>query len=149
MIEAYKKFFINYANFTGVSSKSDYWWAVLCNAIISTALSILGNAASIFNTLGYIFSLGVMVPGIAICVRRLRDVGEKWSYIFMGLIPFAGPILLIVKLCQPSANPTVSVESAAAPVAPVEQPAAPVAPEEPTAPVVPETPVDNGQNNIQ
>lgn len=144
MIEAYKKFFQNYANFTGRTNKADYWWAFLCNLIVTTVLGWI-------PIIGWLVSLGLACPGVAISIRRLRDVGEKWSYIFMGLIPFAGPIILIVKFCKPSFD---GGEVAAAPVAPVTPEVAPVTPE--VAPVAPatETPVapvneeNPNQNNL-
>lgn len=40
MIEAYKKFLSNYANFKGCSSRSDYWWVVLCNFIIGFVIGL-------------------------------------------------------------------------------------------------------------
>lgn len=106
MIEAVKKFFRNYANFNGRSTRADYWWVVLAEFCVGFALGFLSGVTglSIFMTLSYLVELACLVPGLAICVRRLHDVNQKWSYIFMGLIPLAGPIILIVKMCQPSVN---------------------------------------------
>lgn len=106
MIEAYKKFLRNYANFKGRSTRADYWYVVLCNVIIGFVLGFLGGLlhTSIFLVIAYIYELAVMVPGLAISIRRLHDVNQKWSYIFMGLIPIAGAIILIVQYCKPSVN---------------------------------------------
>ena len=45
---------------------------------------------------------GAILPGIAITVRRLRDAGCNWLYIFIPLIPFVGIFILIFLLCQPT-----------------------------------------------
>ena len=41
-------------------------------------------------------------PGLSIVIRRLHNTGKSWVYIFMGLIPLAGPIILIVQYCKES-----------------------------------------------
>ncbi len=76
MLVAYKKAVLeNYANFTGRARVGDYWWFFLANFIISFVLSIIDNVMA--NLLGFaifgtIYSLAVLVPGIAAGVRRLR-----------------------------------------------------------------------------
>lgn len=46
--------------------------------------------------------MAAILPGIAITVRRLRDAGCNWLYIFIPLIPFVGIFILIFLLCQPT-----------------------------------------------
>ena len=55
-----------------------------------------------------IMCLAALIPSLAIAVRRLRDAGKQWYWLFIGLIPLVGEIILIVLLCQP----TVSSEGA-------------------------------------
>lgn len=94
-VEAIKLYFINYANFTGRSTVSEYWWAYLFNYLASLALSFI-------PVVGSIATLGLLIPGIAISVRRLHDTGKAWTYLLMGLIPLAGPIILIIRYCKSS-----------------------------------------------
>ena len=94
-MEAIKLYFINYTNFTGRSTVSEYWWAYLFNIIASTVLSYIPY-------IGPVASLGLIIPGIALSVRRLHDTGKPWTYLLMMLIPIAGPIILIVRYCKKS-----------------------------------------------
>ena len=87
----------NYADFKGCTTVRGYWMAVLVNFIITTALGIIG-----IEIIAGLYSLAVLIPGLAICVRRLRDAGFHWSAILLPLIPLVGWIILIVKLCRAS-----------------------------------------------
>lgn len=87
----------NYVNFKDRTDKRGYWMAFLVNAIISAVLGAIGVEA-----LTVIYSLAVAVPGVAIAVRRLRDAGFSWQNIFLGFIPIAGAIILIIKFTKPS-----------------------------------------------
>ena len=107
MIEAYKKFWLNYTNFKGRASRSDYWYVVLANFIIGIIFGILGGSAdttNIFDIIYYMYTLAILVPGLAICVRRLHDINKSGWYYLMILIPLAGPIIVLVYLCKASVN---------------------------------------------
>ena len=109
MIEAYKKFLRNYANFNGRSTRADFWWVVLCNFCIGVVLGIIGgllgeNGLRIVTIISYIYELAILVPTLALIVRRLHDINKSGWYIFMGLIPIAGPIILLVYYCTASVN---------------------------------------------
>ena len=115
MINAYKNFFKGYVDFTGRSKRSEYWWIWLTNMILlvpfysayfkvlanprnETALMALGGIAIIYM----IFGLALMLPMLALTVRRLRDAGFHWALIFVGFIPMVGGIALLVLLAMPS-----------------------------------------------
>lgn len=101
MIEAYKKFFINYANFKGRSTRSDYWWVILMNFIIGFAFGLLGEFG---QTLSALYSVVTFIPGIALVVRRLHDINKSgWNYLLV-LIPLVGFIIVLVYLCTASVN---------------------------------------------
>ena len=118
MIEAYKKFWKGYVDFEGRSTPSDYWFAYLANMLTVIAfyvlLAIFGGIAGAtessflavisFIILFIFFAFGVaaILPGLAVTVRRLRDAGYNWPYIFVTFIPFVGPIIFIVLLCKPT-----------------------------------------------
>ena len=118
MIEAYKKFWKGYVDFTGRSTPSDYWFAYSAHLLIFFAWYLLlavfermaaETGSSDLFTIGVIlllifFAYGVaaILPGIAITVRRLRDAGCNWLYIFIPLIPFVGIFIFIFLLCQPT-----------------------------------------------
>ena len=116
MIEAYKKFWKGYVDFTGRSTSSDYWFAYSAHVLIFFVsylllamfqrmavdeLSLLTNEV-IFLLIFFAYGIATVLPGIAITVRRLRDAGCNWLYIFIPLIPFVGIFILIFLLCQPT-----------------------------------------------
>ena len=118
MIEAYKKFWKGYVDFEGRSTRSDYWFAYLANMLTVVAfyvlLAVFGGIAGatdssflavislILLLIFFAYGISAVLPGIAITVRRLRDAGYNWPYIFIPLIPFVGIFILIFLLCQPT-----------------------------------------------
>lgn len=116
MIEAYKKFWKGYDDFRGRSTPSDYWFAYSAHVLIFFAsylllavfqgmavdeTSLLRNEV-IFLFIFFVYGVAAILPGIAITVRRLRDAGCNWLYIFIPLVPFVGIFILIFLLCQPT-----------------------------------------------
>lgn len=85
----YLKVLKNYAGFEGRARRKEYWMFVLINAIISMALTFIGTAID-FIYLGNIYSLAVLVPSLAVAVRRMHDVNKSGWFI---LIPIYNLIL--------------------------------------------------------
>lgn len=103
MIDWYKKVvFENYANFSGRARRSEYWWFILANMIIAVIAMIIDNVAGInFGQIPYgpvyvLYALAVFIPGLAVSVRRLHDVGKSGWFYFIVLIPLVGAIWLLV-----------------------------------------------------
>ena len=92
----------HYADFSGKTTVKGYWMAVLINFIIALAINLLATKISVFAFISSIYALAVLIPGLAICIRRLRDGGKHWANIFWSFLPVVGFIVLIVKLCAPS-----------------------------------------------
>lgn len=159
MFSAYKKFWTRYADFSGRSSRSDYWWVVLCHFLITLPFSLIavfGFLIPLFSEVYYaglydyepdfsgvtagaglavfimfllaIYWLATIVPNLAIAVRRLRDAGFHWAFIFLtvgpslasfipvlnilaALVSLPCSIALIVLLCQAS-KPAQQVKGA-------------------------------------
>lgn len=94
--EALKLYFTRYTDFKGRSRRSEYWWATLAIGIIG---AIIGAVLPDFS---WIWTLVVLIPGLAICVRRLHDVGKSgWWYLWI-LLPLIGSIILLVQFCKDS-----------------------------------------------
>ncbi len=97
----------HYCDFKGVASRTDYWYFVLFNTLITW--TIVGFCTMFSVTAGividYVLSLVLLLPSLGITIRRLRDAGKSWAMIFISLIPLVGVIWLIVLLCQKSVNP--------------------------------------------
>lgn len=107
-MEWYLKVLRQYSDFNGRARRQEYWMFVLFNLLITiVTLSIDGLLyylldGSWFPFLTIIYGLGILIPNIAVVVRRLHDVGKSgWMY-FVGLIPLVGPIWLLVLYCTDS-----------------------------------------------
>jgi uncharacterized membrane protein YhaH (DUF805 family) len=104
-VDSIKTVFAKYADFHGVASRSEFWWWWLFSMIVSSALVTLGNAMGGGQTgqnLAQLWSLAVLLPSLAVAVRRLRDAGHHWANLFWALVPLAGIIVLIIFWIQPS-----------------------------------------------
>lgn len=96
LIAAYTSAWTRFSDYQGRSKRGDYWWFVLANLIVSLVLGLASD------TLQSLYAVASIVPSIPLVVRRLRDIGKPWPWIFIGLIPILGAIWLIVLFCQPS-----------------------------------------------
>jgi uncharacterized membrane protein YhaH (DUF805 family) len=85
----YLKVLQNYANFNGRARRSEYWYFVLFNIIASVVLTIVGITIK-NNILSNLYSLAILIPSIAVGVRRMHDVGKSGWFI---LIPIYNLIL--------------------------------------------------------
>lgn len=94
----------NYANFSGRARRSEYWYFVLCNMLITLFLFILMFVTSYALYLLIIYSIGIIIPSIAVVVRRLHDIGKSGAYYFVSFIPVIGTIWLLVLLCTDGDN---------------------------------------------
>jgi uncharacterized membrane protein YhaH (DUF805 family) len=77
----------NYAVVEGRARRAEYWWFVLFNLIASISLSVVdGVAGTVY--LGVIYSLAVLIPSIAVGVRRLHDIGRTgwWLLIILTIV---------------------------------------------------------------
>jgi len=107
-MEWYLKVLKNYATFDGRARRKEYWMFVLFNIIFGIAAGVLDNILGIaVEEIGYgpiygLYMLAVLIPGLAVSVRRLHDVGKSGWFMFVVLIPIAGPIWLLVLLVTDS-----------------------------------------------
>ena len=91
-IQAVERFFRNYATFSGRASRSEFWWPTLMMGIVETVLGAFTVASDIglVGTVQGILSLALLVPSLAVSVRRLHDINLNGAW----LIPFAGLTVL-------------------------------------------------------
>lgn len=112
--EAIRRFFKKYATFSGRAGRAEFWWWFLASAIVSIVLNILqglagGNqmnsdgtsrgltaGATIVLIITIIWGLATLIPNLALIVRRLHDTDHSGWWIFIGLIPLVGGIILLV-----------------------------------------------------
>ncbi len=97
----------NYCNFSGRSSRSEYWWyslfTFILGFIVAIFAGILGENAG--NALTGIVYLALLLPGLGLTVRRLHDINKSGWWILINLIPLVGWIIMLVWLCKDS-DPT-------------------------------------------
>ena len=107
--ESIKAVLSNYAGFTGRAGRPEFWWFQLFSIIVSAIFSTLsgGNNTSFFGILGTVVSIAILVPSLAVGVRRLHDIGRSGWYLLFAFIPLVGIIILIVwfaRVGDPSDN---------------------------------------------
>lgn len=91
----------NYINFQGRARRKAYWMFILFNLIALVVLSFIESAIGLSGQNGYgiltgLYTLAIILPLIALAVRRLHDTGRSGWWILIGLVPLVGPIVLIV-----------------------------------------------------
>ncbi|WP_462322068.1 DUF805 domain-containing protein [Halochromatium sp.] len=97
-----------YAVFTGRARRKEYWYYFLINFLIITVLLLIDNLLGTLDQeagmglLSGIYALAVLIPGIAVAVRRLHDSNRTGWWVLIALIPIIGPIILIFLLIQDS-----------------------------------------------
>lgn len=104
----YLKVLKQYADFSGRARRKEYWMFVLFNMIFSIVAMILDNILGLtagelpYGVFYCLYVLAVLIPGLAVAVRRLHDVGTSGWMILIALIPIAGAIWLLVFMVSDS-----------------------------------------------
>jgi uncharacterized membrane protein YhaH (DUF805 family) len=99
-----------YAEFNGRARRKEYWMFALFNIIFLILAMILDNVfGTAIKGVGYglfyfLYALAVLIPGLAVSVRRLHDVGKSGWMLLIALIPIIGAIILLVLMVTDS-NP--------------------------------------------
>ncbi len=94
----------NYANFNGRARRKEYWMFYLFNMIFVFAIMAVDLFLGLNFVLYAIYLIAMIVPGLAVSVRRLHDTGKSGWFLLIALIPMIGPIIGLVFLCTDS-NP--------------------------------------------
>lgn len=98
-------------DFEGKTNRKDYWMVVLANILISAVtgvLMLIPFVSYIVYVLDSLYGVAVILPSIAIGVRRLHDTNRSGLWLLLGFIPIVGIIILIVWFCEPSATSDAS-----------------------------------------
>ncbi|MFT3917352.1 MAG: DUF805 domain-containing protein [Anaeromyxobacteraceae bacterium] len=90
-----------YVEFNGRARRTEYWMFLLINLAVSVGLMLVdGVLGTLF--LGTLYSLGVLLPSLAVTVRRLHDTSRSGWWILIGFVPVIGLIVLIIFMAQDS-----------------------------------------------
>ncbi len=83
-----------YADFGGRARRSEYWWFYLFAILASIVANIIDGVVIGMPVLSIVLFLGLIIPGIAVSVRRMHDGGRSGWLLLIGLIPLVGLLLL-------------------------------------------------------
>ena len=104
----YLKCWKQYADFSGRARRKEYWIFSLINYIIIFFLYILqivmieSTLWLIFPIIFFLYAVAVFLPGLAVNIRRLHDIGKSGWWYLIYLIPIIGAIWLTVLMCLDS-----------------------------------------------
>ena len=104
----YIKVLKNYAVFSGRARRKEYWMFVLFYVIFAVILTIIDVVTGLYSKtyniglLTTIYGLAMLVPTLAVSVRRLHDTNHSGWWYLIGLVPLAGAIILLVFFCRDS-----------------------------------------------
>ena len=91
-----------YAVFNGRARRKEYWMFFLFNIIIAFVLGFIEGLVGRPGVVGMLYSLAVLIPGIAVSVRRLHDTDRSGWWLLIAFIPLIGAIVLLVFMVQDS-----------------------------------------------
>ena len=94
IFNAYQTFWIKATDFNSTTNRSDWWWVQLANLIIS-----LLTLPIFLRTFGFnVYGVLCILPQLAMDIRRLKDYGKDWKWIFINLVPIIGWLLWFIWL---------------------------------------------------
>jgi uncharacterized membrane protein YhaH (DUF805 family) len=108
-LEAFRKF----ADFHGRARRKEYWMFMLFNVLFIMVAAVVDvltgtvGAIGTFGLVGGVYGLAIVIPGLAVTVRRLHDTGRSGWWLLISFVPFIGVfvlLFLVVLNSQPAAN---------------------------------------------
>jgi len=90
-----------YADFQGRASRSEFWWFTLFAFLLNIVLQVITGLVPILGIIAIVIMLAVLIPSIAVAVRRLHDIGKSGWWYLLVFIPLIGALVLIYWFVQP------------------------------------------------
>ncbi len=103
--EAISDAFSKYVKFTGRSSRSAYWWFYLFNILALVAALALDYALGTGGIIYALAAIALLLPNLAVAVRRLHDSGHSGWWLLIAIVPVIGAIVVLVFTLQGSEPP--------------------------------------------
>ena len=103
--DAIRDGFSKYVTFSGRSSRSAYWWWYLFGVLVLVVSLAIDYALGAGGILYVLVALAMLLPNLAVLVRRLHDAGHSGWWVLIGLLPLIGAIVLLVFTLQGSDQP--------------------------------------------
>jgi uncharacterized membrane protein YhaH (DUF805 family) len=87
-----------YSDFGGRASRSEYWFFVLFTVLLGLIALWIDNMITHRGPglISFLFNIAILLPTLAVTIRRLHDIGKSYQSLFIGMIPLIGTIWLIV-----------------------------------------------------
>lgn len=89
-----------YATFSGRARRKEYWMFVLFNMIFTFIITFVDSRLKLRGFFAGIYAIAIIIPSIAVCVRRLHDIGKSGAWYFISFIPLIGSIWKLVLMCR-------------------------------------------------
>lgn len=107
----YLKCLKQYAVFSGRARRKEYWMFVLFNAIFVFLLMFLDKMLGLnyymqYGVLYTIYAVAVLIPGLAVNVRRLHDINRSGWWVLLSFVPIVGGIVLLIWACTEGTHGT-------------------------------------------
>ncbi|MGR5068852.1 DUF805 domain-containing protein [Vibrio alfacsensis] len=102
----------NYTGFSGRARRQEYWYFTLVNILVNLVMNIIdrimGNVFQIenFGLFGVLYALFILIPSLAVTVRRLHDTDRTGWWVFIAIIPIIGFLVMLYFLVQDSEEGT-------------------------------------------
>lgn len=90
----------HYVDVEGRARRTEYWMFVLVNVLVAIVVGLIGRAIHL-PILGSLYSLAVLLPSIAVSVRRLHDTDRSGWWLLIALVPVIGGIWLLILFVLP------------------------------------------------
>jgi len=94
----------HYADFEGRARRTEYWMFTLVNIIIAVVVAIVFGLIHL-RFVSTLYSLAVLVPGIAVGVRRLHDIDKSGWFLLLALIPLVNIWLIVLLATEGTRGP--------------------------------------------
>jgi uncharacterized membrane protein YhaH (DUF805 family) len=102
MLIALRTCFSKYSTFSGRASRSEYWYFGLFMFLVLCVAAVLDAAAKPLGSILWLLVLLVsFLPGLAVNVRRLHDIGRSGWWVLLSLVPIVGALVLLIFHCLP------------------------------------------------
>jgi uncharacterized membrane protein YhaH (DUF805 family) len=99
MMEWYLKVLQDYAVFDGRAQRMEYWMFVLFNMLIIIVIGTIEQVIGTGGSVGFLYGLAVLIPGVAVSVRRLHDTDRSGWWLLLSLVPLIGTLVLLIFYC--------------------------------------------------
>ncbi len=95
----------NYVNFSGRARRKEYWMFTLFNVIAGFVVMLLDSLLGLNYVLTLIYTLAILLPSLAVTVRRLHDTGKSGWWLLIEFVPFGSIILFVFCVIDSTPGP--------------------------------------------